>query len=67
MSRTLKLTESAGQDLADIWAYVAAESSETTATRFLGKLCATCERLLTFPLARPDLCPHGGVTQGALG
>jgi len=46
--------------LADIWGYIAAESSETTATRFLGKLYATCERLLIFPLAspeRPQLAP----------
>jgi len=40
--------------LADIWGYIAAQSSENTATRFLGKLTATCERLLAFPLAHPE-------------
>jgi len=40
--------------LADIWGYIAAQSSENTATRFLGKLTTTCERLLAFPLAHPE-------------
>jgi len=40
--------------LASIWSYIAEEASETTATRFLGKLHATCERLLAFPLAHPE-------------
>lgn len=57
---TLQLTESAERDLANIWAYLAVEASESIATRFLSKLHATCERLLPFPLAhpkRPQLAP----------
>jgi len=46
--------------LAEIWSYIAEESSENVATGFLGKLHATCEQLLVFPLAypeRPQLAP----------
>jgi len=40
--------------LAEIWAYIAENSSKIVANRFLGKLTATCEQLLTFPLAHPE-------------
>jgi len=40
--------------LADIWAYIAEESSARVATRFLGRLHATCGRLLAFPQAHPE-------------
>jgi len=40
--------------LTSIWSYIAEEASEATATRFLGKLHVTCERLLSFPLAHPE-------------
>nr|WP_242612047.1 type II toxin-antitoxin system RelE/ParE family toxin [Achromobacter xylosoxidans] len=33
---------------------MAEEASDTIATRFVGKLYATCEGLLAFPLAHPE-------------
>jgi toxin ParE1/3/4 len=38
-------------DLAEIWAYVASEASEPSATRLLAKITGACDRLLTFPLS----------------
>ncbi|MFW7347191.1 MAG: type II toxin-antitoxin system RelE/ParE family toxin [Pigmentiphaga sp.] len=54
MSRTLQITDSAEQDLAEIWSYIAEGASEATATRFLNKLYGTCERLLAYPLGHPE-------------
>ena len=48
ISRSLQITESAGRDLAEIWAYIAEEASESVASRFVEKLYATRERLLHF-------------------
>jgi len=42
------LTDAAEADLAEIWAYVAADS-ESAATHLLDKIKATCARLLDFP------------------
>ncbi|TLG78160.1 type II toxin-antitoxin system RelE/ParE family toxin [Methylocystis sp. B8] len=65
----LRLTDAAEADLAEIWAYVADDSSESTATRLLDKIHATFSRLQDFPLSgseRHQLAPdlrvafHGG-------
>lgn len=42
------MTDTAEADLAEIWAYIAADS-ESAATRLLDKVEATCARLLDFP------------------
>ncbi|WP_244613306.1 type II toxin-antitoxin system RelE/ParE family toxin [Methylosinus sp. Ce-a6] len=46
----LRLTDAAEADLAEIWAYVAADS-EAAATRLLDKIETTCAVLLDFPSA----------------
>ncbi len=40
--------------MAEIWAYLTTEASETVANRFLTGLVATCEGLLQFPFAHPE-------------
>ncbi|CCJ07499.1 type II toxin-antitoxin system RelE/ParE family toxin [Methylocystis sp. SC2] len=42
------MTDAAEADLAEIWAYVAADS-ESAAARLLDNIKATCARLLDFP------------------
>lgn len=42
------MTDTAEADLAEIWAYIAADS-ESAATHLLDKIKATCARLLDFP------------------
>ncbi|WP_170162422.1 type II toxin-antitoxin system RelE/ParE family toxin [Methylocystis hirsuta] len=42
------MTDTAEADLAEIWAYIAADS-ESAATHLLDKFKATCARLLDFP------------------
>ncbi len=42
------MTDTAEADLAEIWAYIAADS-ESAATRLLDKIKATCASLLDFP------------------
>jgi toxin ParE1/3/4 len=54
------LTETAEADLAEIWAYVALDASETTATRLIEKLKNSFEPLRHFPAsgaARDPLAP----------
>ena len=43
------MDDALASDLAEIWAYVAVEASETTATRLLAKINGACDRLPTFP------------------
>ncbi|WP_244593410.1 type II toxin-antitoxin system RelE/ParE family toxin [Methylosinus trichosporium] len=50
----LRLTDTAEADLAEIWAYVADDSSEATATRLLEKIYAVFHRLQDFPLSGAD-------------
>ena len=50
---TLRVTDAAEADLAEIWFYIAVEASETTATRLIDKIKQDCDRLLHFPLAAP--------------
>jgi toxin ParE1/3/4 len=50
---TLRLTDTAEADLAEIWFYVAIEASESTATRLVDTIKSACEPLLHFPLAAP--------------
>ncbi|HLH50824.1 MAG TPA: type II toxin-antitoxin system RelE/ParE family toxin [Roseiarcus sp.] len=47
------MTERAEADLAEIWAYLNAESSEATATRLVATIMKACEPLRQFPLAAP--------------
>ncbi|MBF0136857.1 MAG: type II toxin-antitoxin system RelE/ParE family toxin [Magnetococcales bacterium] len=47
----LRLTDTAEADLAEIWSFVASESSEATATRLLAKIENTSRLLLEFPLS----------------
>ena len=47
------MTEAAEADLAEIWAYLAIEASETTATRFVEAIEGDFNRLLDFPLSGP--------------
>lgn len=42
------MTDAAEADLAEIWAYIAADSESAT-THLLDKIKATCARLLDFP------------------
>ena len=51
---TLRLTETAESDLAEIWAYLALEASEVIATRFVAAIRAEFDLLLTFPLSGPS-------------
>lgn len=44
------MTETAENDLAEIWAYLTIEASERTATRFVDAIKADLDRLLGFPL-----------------
>ncbi|WP_372704036.1 type II toxin-antitoxin system RelE/ParE family toxin [Castellaniella sp.] len=65
MSRTLLLTDNAEADLAEIWSYVAEDSSEATANRLIATLYTTCEKILPFPEsqpARPLIAPGLRVT-----
>jgi toxin ParE1/3/4 len=50
---TLRLTENAEADLAEIWFYVAGEASEATATRLIDRIKQDCEPLRYFPLSAP--------------
>lgn len=45
----MRLTHSAEQDLAELWAYIAAQASEIVATSFLVQLQAQYENLVRFP------------------
>ncbi|OYV40880.1 MAG: hypothetical protein B7Z80_03320 [Rhodospirillales bacterium 20-64-7] len=55
MSRplTLRLTEAAEDDLADIWATLVVEASEVVATRFVAAIEAEFEPLRHFPFSGP--------------
>ncbi|MGA8582908.1 MAG: type II toxin-antitoxin system RelE/ParE family toxin [Roseiarcus sp.] len=55
MSRplTLRLTDTAESDLAEIWFYVAGEASEAAATRLIDKIKDACEPLRHFPESAP--------------
>ena len=50
---TLRLTQTAEADLAEIWFYVAGEASEATAKRLIDKIKHDCEPLRHFPLTHP--------------
>ena len=65
----LRLTETAEGDLAEIWAYVAAEASEVIATLLLATIEAAFTQAQHFPLAgiapdqlRPGLAPTSKAT-----
>jgi toxin ParE1/3/4 len=47
------MTDKAEADLAEIWAYVAVETSEAVATRLVDKLYGACEPLRQFPGSGP--------------
>jgi toxin ParE1/3/4 len=47
------LTEAAETDLAEIWSYLAVESSEAVATNFLARLRSTFDPVREFPFAGP--------------
>ena len=47
---TLRLTDTAEDDLAEAWAYLALESSEAVAARFLSAVHAAFNQLQTFPM-----------------
>ncbi|NUB03867.1 hypothetical protein GBZ48_32150 [Azospirillum melinis] len=49
----LRLTEAAEADLVELWAHVAAESSETVATSFIRAIEASLQPLSHFPLWGP--------------
>jgi toxin ParE1/3/4 len=54
------LTEQAEIDLTDIWSYVAADASQSTATRLLDRIKYACVPLCHFPLvglSRENLAP----------
>jgi toxin ParE1/3/4 len=48
---TLRLTETAETDLAEIWSYLAFEASEAVATRFLSSITARFNDVLLFPMS----------------
>jgi len=50
--QTVRLMDAAETDLAEIWAYIANEASETVATRFLTAMEHTFQALLDTPLMR---------------
>jgi toxin ParE1/3/4 len=50
-TRTLRLTETAEADLAEIWSYLALEASEAVATRFLSSITARFSDVLLFPMS----------------
>lgn len=47
---TLRLTDAAEGDLAEIWAYLVLEASEAVAARFLSAIHAVINQLPTFPM-----------------
>ncbi|MBV8428947.1 MAG: type II toxin-antitoxin system RelE/ParE family toxin [Hyphomicrobiales bacterium] len=47
----LRLTRAAEADIAEIWAYLAAEASEPVATRVVEKIMDACQLFCHFPLA----------------
>ncbi|WP_264597551.1 type II toxin-antitoxin system RelE/ParE family toxin [Rhodoblastus acidophilus] len=49
----LRLTDTAEADLAEIWAYVASESSEAAANRLIAKIADAFVRISEFPLGHP--------------
>ncbi|MGB7180590.1 MAG: type II toxin-antitoxin system RelE/ParE family toxin [Burkholderiaceae bacterium] len=46
----MRLTETAENDLAQIWVYIATEASENTATQFLARIERTISRLRQTPM-----------------
>ncbi|QNI35035.1 type II toxin-antitoxin system RelE/ParE family toxin [Alloacidobacterium dinghuense] len=58
---TLRLTDAAASDLAEIWKHIAVEASEEIATRFLTCVVARFDQVLRFPMSgspRPQLATH---------
>jgi toxin ParE1/3/4 len=50
-THTLRLTETAEADLAEIWSYLASEASEAVATRFLSSITVRFSDVLLFPMS----------------